>query len=61
MNASRKQEIGVGILVLVAAVLLAIMSIQQALDSMGMHDSSAGAAILLWAFFLRMITTPLYE
>ena len=28
MNASRKQEIGVGILVLVAAVLLAIMSIK---------------------------------
>ena len=27
MNASRKQEIGVGILVLVAAVLLAVMSI----------------------------------
>ena len=28
MNASRKQEIGVGILVLVAAVLLAVMSIK---------------------------------
>lgn len=38
-----------------------ILFVQQALSHAGLHGSSAGLAIAIWAACLKLLTAPFYE
>lgn len=38
-----------------------ILAAQHALDYIGVHGSSAGLSIIVWAACLKVLTSPFYE